>query len=94
MSTGLECEFFEPKQGQWFYALQDYSCPVGAWDWREHAQAYGPFDSEEKAQKHLRDNHANPGGHILSDHASFTMGDSYKRLIRDAHKPNDPRRFR
>lgn len=61
MSTGLNCELYETERG-WYYLLQDWSCPVGAWDWREYARAYGPFTSEEKAFEHLRENHANPGG--------------------------------
>ena len=37
MSTGLECRFIEAK-------------PL---DWREHATAYGPFDTEDEAVEHL-----------------------------------------
>ena len=62
MSTGFECLFVEWNKNEWYYILQNWNCPVGAWDWREYATAYGPFKSEEKADKHLRDNHANPGG--------------------------------
>lgn len=68
MSTGLECEFIKPDgYDQWFYILQDWDCPVGAWDWREYATAYGPFPSYERAHEHLRLNHANPGGHSISE---------------------------
>ena len=28
---------------------------------REHASCYGPFGTERAAEKHLSDNHANPG---------------------------------
>lgn len=67
MSTGLECEFLwlqanGKPQGEWFYILQDWDCPVGAWDWHEYATAYGPFPTLEVANEHLRHNHANPGG--------------------------------
>lgn len=65
MSTGLECEFFEREDG-WRYILQNYDCPVGAWDWREFATTYGPFPTLRVAQKHLRDYHANPGGYSVS----------------------------
>lgn len=67
MSTGLECEFIQWKPDEWYYVLQDWDCPVGAFDWREYATAYGPFKSEEKADEHLRNNHANPGGSFLND---------------------------
>lgn len=66
MSSGLECHIIKDvKSGKWFYLLQNYDCPVGAWDWREYASLYGPFDTEEAAKKHLGDNHANPGGWSL-----------------------------
>lgn len=61
MSTGLNCFFFRDN-GRWYYLLEDYSSPKMAWDWREYATCYGPFASEEAANKHLQDNHANPGG--------------------------------
>lgn len=65
MSTGLNCNFVEVTGGphtEWFYLLEQGSAPKNAWDWREYADAYGPFEGEEAARKHLRDNHANPGG--------------------------------
>jgi hypothetical protein len=63
MSTGCNCVFVEVKPGEWFYILEDYSAPKNAWDWREYAEAYGPFPTYEVANAHLHDNHANPGGH-------------------------------
>ena len=62
MSTGLECTFIEVKPGRWYYLLEDWDTPKCAFDWRESATAYGPFDSEDEAVDHLDDNHANPGG--------------------------------
>lgn len=61
-STGLECEFIEYKPGQWYYFLENWDSPKGAWDWHEYATVYGPFGSEEQAIEHLQNNHANPGG--------------------------------
>jgi len=66
MSTGLECLFFEHKPGVWFYALEDWDSPKGGWDWRNHATAYGPFDSKDAAREHLNRHHANPGGSCTS----------------------------
>jgi hypothetical protein len=63
MSTGCNCELLEVKKGEWWYVLEDYSAPKNSWDWREYASAYGPFGTKEIALKHLRDNHANPGGY-------------------------------
>lgn len=62
MSTNSECLFIQIKPDQWFYVLEDYNAPKNAWDWREHATAYGPFPTEAAADEHLCDNHANPGG--------------------------------
>jgi len=62
MSTGLECRFIEVKPGRWYYLLEDWDSPKGAFDWREYATAYGPFSTEDEAVDHLSDNHANPGG--------------------------------
>jgi hypothetical protein len=87
VSTGLECQFFEPKPGQWFYALQDWNCPVGAWDWRDYATAYGPFTSQEAAERHLSSNHANPGGWNVTEHARFRTSPTYDRLVKEARKP-------
>lgn len=62
MSTNSECLILQVQPNQWFYVLEHRDAPNNAWDWREHASAYGPFPSEETAEKHLFDNHANPGG--------------------------------
>lgn len=61
MSSGLECRFFEPRPGKWFYALQRDDCPVGV-DWIEDADVFGPFSCIETGARHLRTNHRNPGG--------------------------------
>ena len=51
---------------QHYYVLQDASCPVETWDWREYATCYGPFKDFDAGLQHLDKNHANPGG--------FTVG--------------------
>ena len=63
MSTNSECAFIEVEPNKWYYILEDYHAPKNSYDWREHAQAYGPFASMDVAEKHLHDNHANPGGY-------------------------------
>ena len=62
MSTGLNCLFQEVSPLRWFYLLEHSHAPKNAWDWREHSTAYGPFPTFEAADKHLDENHANPGG--------------------------------
>lgn len=63
MSTNSNCEIIQVKPAEWYYILEHRHAPKDAWDWRVHASAYGPFESEDQAFEHLRKNHANPGGH-------------------------------
>jgi hypothetical protein len=67
MSTGLECEFVKWNEKEWYYILESWDSPKGAWDWREYANAYGPFTSQEAADDDLRANHANPGGAYINE---------------------------
>jgi hypothetical protein len=87
MSSGLECDFYEPVEGRWFYVLQDYDCPVGAWDWREYATAYGPFPTQDAAMQHLDRYHANPGGFNVIDHASYREDAVLTGLFERAEQP-------
>ncbi|MFE3268894.1 hypothetical protein [Streptomyces sp. NPDC059215] len=66
MSTGLECEFIEVNPGRWYYVLENWDALKGAFDWREHSTAYGPFVSHDSAADHLDREHANPGGYEIS----------------------------
>lgn len=83
MSTGYACEFFEARPGQWYYALQRGNCPVGAPDWTDYADVFGPFPTEGYAIAHLSRNHANPGGwstSTYSDLKSFNQLEKYQLL--------------
>lgn len=62
MSSGLECLFVERDNGKWYYLLERWDAPRVTWDWREHADCYGPFSTWNEAWSHLRVHHANPGG--------------------------------
>lgn len=86
MSTGFECEFVQTGDSEWFYVLQDWDCPVGAWDWREYSTAYGPFKDYESACGHLRDNHANPGGHGISDRRGTELPETLAERIKEARE--------
>jgi hypothetical protein len=93
MSTNSECAFIERKPGEWFYILEDYHAPKNAWDWREYATAYGPFPTEEAAQQHLFDNHANPGGASITPYQDgYVEDDVAKRLFDEAPKHTRRRR--
>lgn len=88
MSTGLECQFVKvASTEQWFYLLERWNAPRCAWDWREFADAYGPFDSYGEACEHLRDNHANPGGHSIDERADPQTDPVLARLIQEATCP-------
>jgi hypothetical protein len=54
MSTNRDCQFKEVEIDQWYYWLETAL--------EDDYDKYGPFHSFTQAQKHLRDNHANPGG--------------------------------
>ena len=84
MSTGLECMFFSTND-DWYYVLQRWDCPVGAWDWMDYADCYGPFGSEDEAEKHLFANHANPGG--SSRYTDVEVNETIQRLIDGARNP-------
>lgn len=84
MSTGLECEMIEEAEGVWWYMLEQGSAPKNAWDWREYADLYGPHVSYEAACEHLRANHANPGGHGVTERANFTPDANFERLKAEA----------
>lgn len=92
MSTGLECWIFENENRQWFYALQSWTCPVGAWDWtEENPLVVGPFVSEDAAHKHLSDHEANPGGYNTYPHNPSDERQATK-LSALAAKARSPRR--
>lgn len=86
MSTGQECMFVEEKPGHWHYVLEDYNAPKNSWDWMEHAKAYGPFQTEEKACQHLSDNHANPGGSFTIPHDRVRMTPVLEKLLENSEK--------
>jgi hypothetical protein len=97
MSTNSNCLLLQVRTDQWFYVLEHRHAPQNAWDWREHASAYGPFSSEEEAIQHLRDNHANPGGSSTSalpdgvTELDLSGDEVLQKLIQDARaRPRRP----
>lgn len=92
MSTNSECLFIQVKSDQWYYVLEDYNAPKNAWDWREYATAYGPFRTEDAANGHLCDNHANPGGSTTQELPEgvavldLSKDEVLRRLIDEAQK--------
>jgi hypothetical protein len=89
MSTGLNCTFVEVEPAKWYYLLEQGSAPKQTWDWREYADAYGPFETYEAASEHLRDNHANPGGHSTERYTAGREPDEVlKGLIESAQPPD------
>jgi hypothetical protein len=85
MSTGCECQFIEVKPNEWWYLLEEYNAPKNSWDWREFAEAYGPFSSEDEAGEHLSKNHANPGGREIQVYQEGFQPDAIlTKLMNDA----------
>jgi hypothetical protein len=91
MSTGLECNFVEVEPNKWYYLLQQSNCPVQCWDWREHADCYGPFTTFDLAQRHLDDNHANPGGYSREPYSPERKLDGVMQRLIAAAIPATPR---
>lgn len=91
MSTNSECLLIEVAPGKWYFVLEDYHAPKNAWDWREHAVAYGPFPTLEAAETEFRF-HANPGGSWTTPfEEGYKMDATMLRLTTEARKPSDPR---
>ena len=86
MSTGLSCQFVSPKDGEWYYILEQVSAPKCSWDWKEYADCYGKFDSFEKAYEHLKRYQANPGGFNTVRPENFEDGPVYRELFEKASK--------
>ncbi len=74
MSIGLECCFVERNFGEWYYLLENSTTPKNAYDWRDYANAYGPFKSQDLAHKDLIANHSS------LDRFSVINYDHYSRL--------------
>lgn len=83
MSTGLDCQFFEYRPNQWYYALQR-----GLNDWEPY-DTFGPFSTQDAAFEHLHDNNANPGGHSQHPYESDEEMDRwYGKWVAEAEKPS------
>lgn len=109
MSTNSNCAFIQIATDKWYYLLEDSGNPddedeqeerANAWDWRENASAYGPFQTLDAAEKHLDENHANPGGDSVSPlspgEVSLDMSKDpvLAKLINEAERPGRSNSFR
>jgi hypothetical protein len=98
MSTGLECLFLERKKGEWYYILEHWDSPKGAFDWLDYATTYGPFKNKKGATEDLDFNHSNPGGwHVidLEHYQAFSdnQKEKYEDLIKHPSCPVTPFKF-
>jgi len=85
MSTGLECLYVEAQPGQWYWLL---ASSRDGFDWMEDAQVVGPFASFDKADDHLHDHNANPGGFSKRHYdPAQPMGTSLRTAIARAVTP-------
>lgn len=73
-SMQRDAEVFKAKDGKWYYfiAHREYGeYPDG--------DSYGPFSSEENAEKHMYGSHSNPGGHNIDDSGKAEVPKGVKR---------------
>lgn len=63
MSTGLNCGFYKASDGNWYMYLEDST-------YRDVYDDYGPFNSQEEAERYLEKNFANPGGYSTDDNGT------------------------
>lgn len=56
-SLSRYCDFYKAKDGKWYMDLANNE--YGEYD---DCTTYGPFNSLEKADEYLHNNHSNPGG--------------------------------
>lgn len=80
MSSGLECHIMgihglrSPSSVDFFYILQNHSCPVSCWDWREEdPYTGGPFSTEDAVHKDIEEKYGNPGGYQYNDTSAAMM---------------------
>jgi hypothetical protein len=85
VSTGFECLIFEAKPGEWYYALQNWSCPVGA-DWTSDCSVTGPFPTADAVEAHIGRYEANPGGWNERDYDA-TRPNQFSKLVAQARRP-------
>ena len=64
MSCQRECRIVEIDPGKWYCILERTDSAKDAWDWKEYAEAFGPFMTAEDTHREL-DRHSNPGGYGL-----------------------------
>lgn len=93
MSTNCECQFLQVEQDKWYYILERDHVRGNMGDWRDNADCYGPFKVLDAAEKHLGDNHANPGGWWTQELAAgvdkrdLSTDDVLRGLIEGARSP-------
>ena len=63
MSVSRECCIYKATDDKWYLLLGDFEY---AYD-EEDCTTYGPFVSEEKADRFLSNNFSNPGGLDVDD---------------------------
>jgi hypothetical protein len=61
-SVSRYCEFFKTVKGTWYMNLADHE--YGEY---QNSRTYGPFPSEEAAQKYLHSHFSNPGSYDTDD---------------------------
>lgn len=62
MSMSRHCEIYKASDNQWYLELAEEEYGES-----DDADCYGPFESEQAADKYLSDGFSNPGGLDIDD---------------------------
>jgi len=84
-STNTEREFYKASDGKWYVDNEDYQEDEDGYQIEGDMSSYGPFMSEEAAEKYMRDNFANSG-------SSWTDKSGRRKPPRNPIKPRGRRR--
>jgi hypothetical protein len=60
--SSKSCLYIEVEPDVWFYLAENEDSPEEAWDWREYATAFGPFDGLGDAMNHRAENRSDISG--------------------------------
>jgi hypothetical protein len=68
----MECCILERNYNEWFLIVENADAPLGAYDWKDYATAYGPFYSIMLAQDYLAEHFPQADCWIM-EHAHYSL---------------------
>lgn len=90
MSVQRECMYIETSPGKWYIVVEDCDAPRNAFDWLDNAQAYGPYETFDKAHDGFDMlGEPNPGGfHECPYEEGQELSENLQALIDKAKRPS------